>query len=134
MTVRSLARRLIGVWLMVDGVTTGMWFSQLVDSLGGRDAVSVTVMVARVIVAALSVVAGWLIAQRRPQGAPLGIVALMSMTGLSLFGVWTGALPSNLDPSFRWPAALLLTTAAAAAVLFLRNDSQETRPNGSTGA
>ena len=134
MTVRSLARRLIGVWLMVDGVVTGMWFSQLVDSLGGRDAVSATAMVARVIVAALSVVAGWLVTQRRPQGTPLGVAALLLMAGLSLFGAWSGALPSNLDPSFRLPVALLVTTVAVLAAIFLRNDTQENPPHGSTGA
>lgn len=134
MTVRSLARRLIGVWLMVDGVMTAMWFSQLVDSFGGRDVVSVAAMVARVIVAALSVVAGWLITQRRPQGTPLGVAALLSMTVLSLFGVWTGALPSNLDPSLRWPTALMQAAIAAIAVLFLRSDTQENPPDDSAGA
>lgn len=128
MTIRSLVRRSIGVWLMVDGAMTAMWFSQLVDSLGGRDSVSVAAMVARVIVAALSVTAGWLITQRRPQGTPLGAAALLLMTGLSLFGAWTGALPSNLDPSLRWSAAVLLSTVAAAAVLFLRNDARENHP------
>jgi hypothetical protein len=133
MTVRALARRLIGVWLMVDGVMTGMWFSGLADSLAGRDIVSVAVMVARVIVAALSVIAGWLITQRRPQGAPFGVAALILMAMLGLFSAWTGVLPSNLDPSFRWPAALLQATIAAVAVFFLRNETQEHPPDGTTG-
>lgn len=123
--MRSLARRLIGVWLIVDGVTTGMWFSTLADSLGGRDLLSVSTMVARVIVAALSVVAGWLITQRRPQGAPLGIVALSLIALLGLFSARTRVLPSNLDPSFHWPVAFLTALCAAGAVWFLRNDSRK---------
>ena len=132
--MRGLARRLIGVWLMADGVMTGMWFSGLADSLGGRDAVSVIMMVARVMVAALSVVAGWLVTQRRPQGAALGVAALVLMAAIGLFSAWTGVLPSNLDPSFRGSAALLQAVIAAVAVIVLRFDAQETRPDGTTRA
>ena len=123
--VRSLARRVIGVWLIVDGVTTGMWFSALADSLAGRDPLSVSMMVARVTVAALSVIAGWLVTQCRPQGPPLGIAALALIAGLGLFSAWTRVLPSNLDPSFRWPLALLTAGFAAGAAVFLRSDSRE---------
>jgi len=122
--VRALARRAIGVWLMVDGVLTGLWFSQLADSLGGRDAVSVTAMVARLAVAALSVTAGWLVTQRRPVGAVLGVPALFLIAGFGLFGTWTGALPSNLDPSLRWPLAWCQAAIAILAALFLRRDSR----------
>jgi len=132
-TSSALARRAIGVWLMVDGVLTGMWFSQLADSLGGRDAVSVAAMVARVIVAALSTAAGWLITQQRPQGAPLGTAALILMSALGLFGTWTGALPSNLAPSLRWPATLVQATIAILAALFLRHDTRENSTDGSAG-
>lgn len=116
----SSVLRLVGVWLMADGVWTGLWFSTLADSVGGRDAVSVTAMVARLIVAALSVVAGWLISQQRPGGTPLGIAALLLIALFSLIDAGTGALPSNLDPSFRWPAAWLQVTAAIVAILLLR--------------
>jgi len=34
-------------------------------------------------------------------------------------------LPSNLDPSFRWPAALVQAAGATAAILLLRRDAQE---------
>lgn len=110
---------------MVDGALTGLWFAGLADSMGGRDAVSVFATVARVLVAAMSVSAGWLISQRRPAGAPLGIAALLLITLLTLVSAGTGVLPSNLDPSFRWPAALLQTFCALAAVYFLRSDVRE---------
>jgi hypothetical protein len=127
MSVRSIARRLIGVWLMVDGAATSMWFTGLVDSLNGRDAVSVAATVARVIVAALSLVAGWLISQRRPPGEALGILALAFITIFAVIDAGTGVLPSNLDPTFRWPVALLQAVAASAAVLFLRREARENR-------
>lgn len=125
MSVRSLARRFIGVWLMVDGAVTALWFTSLADSMGGRDAVSVAATLARVIVAAMSVTAGWLISQRRPAGVPLAIAALLLITLLTLISAGTGVLPSNLDPAFRWPVALLQTAAAAAAILVLRSDARE---------
>ncbi len=117
--------RLIGVWLMADGAWTGLWFSGLADSLGGRDVVSVTAMVARLLVAALSMVAGWLISQRRIAGAPLGTVAVLLIAVFSLIDAGTGLLPSNLDPSFRWPAAWVQVTGALVAILLLRSDGEK---------
>ena len=116
----SFARRLIGVWLMADGVWTGLWFSSLADSLGGRDMTSVMAIVARLIVAALSVTSGWLISQRRPAGTPLGTAALVSIAVFSVIDAGTGVLPSNLDPSFRWPAAWVQAAGAIVAILLLR--------------
>lgn len=120
-----IVRRLIGVWLMVDGALTGLWFAGLADSMGGRDVLSVIATVARVVVAALSVSAGWLISQRRPAGAPLGIAALILVTLLTLVSAGSGVLPSNLDPSFRWPAAILQAICALAAVYWLRRDARD---------
>ena len=121
----AIARRVIGVWLMADGAWTGLWFSGLADSLGGRDAASVMAIVGRLMVAALSVTAGWLISQRRPAGTPLGSAALLSIAIFSLIDAGTGVLPSNLDPSFRWPAAWVQAAGATAAILLLRRDAQE---------
>ena len=121
----GLARRLIGVWLMADGAWTGLWFSSLADSLVGRDAASVIAIIGRLIVAALSVTAGWLISQRRPAGTPLGSAALALIGVFSLIDAGSGVLPSNLDPSFRWPAAWVQTAASLAAILLLRRYARE---------
>jgi hypothetical protein len=123
-------RRLIGVWLMADGVWTGLWFSGLASSLGGRDTASVMAIVLRLMVAALSVTAGWLISQRRPAGTPLGISALLLLASFSLIDAGTGVLPGNLDPSFRWPAAWLQAAGAMVAILLLRRQEfgNEFRP------
>ncbi|MEO6223238.1 MAG: hypothetical protein ABIP90_08295 [Vicinamibacterales bacterium] len=125
MSVRSIARRLVGVWLMADGIWTGLWFAGLADSMGARDALSVTATVARFVVAALSVSAGWLMSQRRPAGVPLGIAALLLIALFSVIDAGTSVLPSNLDPSFRWPAAWLQVTGALAAILLLRSEARE---------
>lgn len=127
MRLRSIARRAIGVWLMADGVATGLWFTGLADSLGGRDPWSVLAMVARVMVAALSVVAGWLVSQRRPPGHALGISALLCIAVFSGINAGTGVLPGNLDPSFRWVSAWFEAACAAAAVVVLRMDEGEDR-------
>ena len=124
MTFRRVALRLIGVWLMVDGAVAGMWFSGLAGSLGGRDLASVGAMVARMLVAALSLVAGWLITQRRPPGVPLGIAAL-ALIGLFGFLSLTGVLPSNLDPTLRRLMALVQAACALAAILVLRREARE---------
>jgi hypothetical protein len=121
----GLARRLIGVWLMADGAWTGLWFSGLADSLVGRDAASVIAIIGRLIVAALSVTAGWLISQRRPAGMPLGSAALALIGVFSLIDAGSGVLPSNLDPSFRWPVAWVQAAAALAAIVLLRRYARE---------
>lgn len=125
MRVRSILGRVIGVWLMVDAVTTGLWFSAIADSLAGRDTLSVMVMVARLLTAALSAAAGWLIAQRRPQGPALGRAALVLVALFALVPAVSGVLPTNLDPAWRWPAAIVTTGAAVAAIAVLREDNRE---------
>ena len=121
----GLARRLIGVWLMADGILTGLWFAGLIDSLGGRDAISVTATVARVIVGALSVVSGLFISQRTPSGETLGITAFLLMAAFGIIDAGTRVLPSNLDPSFRWPVAWLQAAGAVLAILLLRRHARE---------
>ncbi len=125
MRVRSISRRVIGVWLMVDAVATGMWFSAIADSLATRDTLSVAALVVRLMTAALSATAGWLITQRRPQGPVLGTVALALLAAFSLVTAWSGLMPTNLDPAWRWPVALITTSAAAAAIAVLRYESRE---------
>jgi len=126
-----IARRLIGVWLMADGIWAGLWFAGLAVSMGGRDAVSVIAIVARLMVAALSVVSGLFISQRTPAGEPLGIGALVLMAAFAIIDAGTGVLPSNLDPSFRWPAAWVQVAGAIVAIVFLRGENVT---HGSTGS
>lgn len=125
MRVRSISRRVIGVWLMVDAVTTGLWISAIADSLATRDTLSVVAIVARLVTAALSATGGWLITQQRPQGPVLGTVALVLIAVFSLVTAWNGVLPTNLDPAWRGPVALVTTSAAAAAIAVLRIESRE---------
>jgi hypothetical protein len=120
MRVRSISRRIIGVWLMVDAALTAMWFSTRADSLGGRDTLSVVMMVLRLGVAGVSAVAGWNIAQQRPQGTALGTIALALIAVFALVTAWSGVLPTNLDPAWRVPVALGTTAAAVTAMLVLR--------------
>lgn len=125
MRVRSILGRVIGVWLMVDAVTTGLWFSAIADSLAARDTLSVTVMVARLLTAALSAAAGWLIAQRRPQGPALGRAASGLIALFAFVTAVSGVLPTNLDPAWRWPAAIATAGAAVAAIAVLREDDRK---------
>jgi len=125
MTVRSIARRLVGTWLMADGIWTGLWFAGLVDSLAGRDVISVAAIMARLIVGALSVVSGLFVSQRTPAGEPLGITSFLLIAAFGIIDAGTGVLPSNLDPSFRWPVAWVQAVAAIVAILLLRRLARE---------
>jgi hypothetical protein len=134
MTVRPILRRLIGTWLMADGIWTGLWFAGLVDSLGGRDAMSVTAIMARLIVAALSVVSGLFVSQRTPSAEPLGFTSLLLIAAFGIIDAGTGVLPGNLDPSFEWPVAWLQAAGAIAAILLLhgRNSATNSDPVNDT--
>ena len=118
-------RRLIGVWLMADGLWTAIWFAGLASSLGGRDLSSTAAMSARSVVAAMSMVAGWFISQHQPSGPPLGKAAAALIAAFSVVDAATGVLPTNLDPSFRWPVAWLQVAGAIVAILILRRDARE---------
>ena len=121
----GIARRLIGVWLMADGIWTGLWFAGLLESLGGRDAMSVTAICLRLIVAALSVISGLFISQRTPAGEPLGIAAILLMAVFGILDAAARVLPTNLDPSFRWPVAWVQAAAAIVAIVLLRRLARE---------
>ena len=55
----------------------------------------------------------------------LGIAALLSIAAFGVIDAGTAVLPSNLDPSFRWPAAWAQVIGATAAILVLRNQARE---------
>lgn len=96
-------RRVLGVLLMVDGLAAALWFTTLLASLSGREALSVAVIVARAGAGALAVIGGWLITQRRPPGEQLAIAAAVATSALVTIGAIWRLLPTNLDPSFRMP-------------------------------
>ncbi|HUR20059.1 MAG TPA: hypothetical protein VMZ90_04570 [Vicinamibacterales bacterium] len=121
----KVARRLIGVWLMADGIWTGLWFAGLVESLGGRDAMSLIAISLRLIVAAVSVISGLFISQRTPAGEPLGIAALLLMAAFGIVDAATRVLPSNQDPSLQWPLAWVQAAIAIVAILLLRRLARE---------
>ena len=99
-------RRVIGVVLMVDGLATGLWFTTLLSSLAVRDSPSVAAIVARLVSGVLCVIAGWLVAQRRPPGDGLAVTASLATASLVSAGMVWRLLPSNLDPGLRLPVAV----------------------------
>lgn len=112
-------RRVIGVALMVDGLTTAMWFTTLLGSLGTRDPLSVAAILARVGIGALCVIAGWLVTQRRPPGDALAVIAAAAAALLVTAGTVWRLLPTNLDPTLRLPVAGLYWCAAVVIALVL---------------
>jgi hypothetical protein len=105
-------RRLVGVALMVDGVWTLLWFSGLLSGLGSRPGWSVTLILVRVLAAAIATAGGWLVSQRRAPGEGMAVVALMLTTGVEGLAAMAGGLPINYDPVWRWPFVGLYGAAA----------------------
>lgn len=120
-------RRVIGVALMVDGLATALWFTTLLSSLGTRDPLSITLILARVVAAAICVIAGWLVTQRRPPGDTLAIVGAAMTALLVTAGTLWRLIPTNLDPTWRLPVAGLYWCAAAVIALVLISSHDRTR-------
>jgi hypothetical protein len=120
-------RRVIGVALMVDGLATALWFTTVLSSLGTREPLSVAVIVARVAVGMVSVIAGWLVTQRRPPGDVLAPIAAAVTALLVTAGTVWRLIPTNVDPTWRLPMAGLYWGAALVIGLLLRRES---RANG----
>jgi len=121
-------RRVIGVVLMVDGLTTAFWFTTLLGSLTVRDSLSVAAIVVRLGTGALSVIAGWLVTQRRAPGLGLATATSVLTAALVTAGLVWPLLPNNLDPGLRLPMALgYWVLASALAVISYHDDGSGTR-------
>ena len=94
----------LAILLLFDGLTSGALASQYVSTISVRGAVFDLTLVARVVVSGLSVVCGWLILRRRPQGVALAPLALMASAALTTVEVGLDVLPPMLSPAWRWPA------------------------------
>jgi hypothetical protein len=122
-------RRVIGVLLMVDGLTTAYWFTTLLDSLAVRDPLSVITIVARLAVGLVSAIAGWLVTQRRPPGLGLAVVASLVSAALVTVGLAWRLLPTNLDPGLRLPmAGAYWLLAVMIAVISFHDNGNRARP------
>lgn len=122
-------RRVVGVALMVDGLTAALWFTTLLSSLGTRDPASVAAIVARVVVGAMAVIGGWLFVQRRPPGGVLAVTAAVATAALVTVGTVWRLLPTNLDPSLRVPVATAYWVAALV-VAVVATRAQRRMPDG----
>jgi drug/metabolite transporter (DMT)-like permease len=124
-------RRVIGVALMVDGLATALWFSAVVGSLGTRDALSVAAILARVAVGMVSVIAGWLVTQRRPPGDALAPIAAAVTALVVTAGFLWRLIPTNMDPTWRLPMVGVYWGAALVIGLVLTSESRSKRgPKG----
>ncbi len=114
---------------MVDGLATALWFTTLLSSLAVRDSLSVAAIVARLVAGVLSVIAGWLVTQRRPPGDGLAVAAGLTTAALVSAGMVWRLLPSNLDPGLRLPVAVAYwLVALMIAVISFHDDGSSARP------
>jgi len=98
-----VARRLLGLLLVAEGVSTAVWLAQLLPTLGWRDRSSVALMAARAVVGAMQLTSGWWVSTRRPPGAVLARWALVLSAVLTTFEFGARLTPTDLDPTYRWP-------------------------------
>ena len=111
--------RLVAACLLVEGALTVMWLTSLLSTLAAYDFLTLTIIAARGLVGALQLTSGWLLLGER---LPARIFASWAFAlSAILLAVELGARlsPSNLDPTFRWPAVVLYSVYATTMIWLL---------------
>ena len=116
--------RLLGFLLVAEGTYTVVWLTGLLPTLGWRGGTSVALMAARAIVGALQLTSGWWLSSRQPRAAALARTALLLSAGFTTLELGAGLSPSDLDPTFRWPAVALYWVYALGAAWLLRRQDR----------
>ena len=112
--------RLLGFLLVAEGVTTLFWFVRLLPTLGWRDRSSVALILVRGLVGALQLSSGWGLTSGRPSARPLARFALLASAGLMTLEIGARMVPTDLDPTYRWPLVWAYWVYALGAIWALR--------------
>ncbi len=101
--------RIVALLFLVEAALTIAWLTSLLSTIRIYGGVTLTLMAARAVVAALQF-SGWMLLSRaqgasaapRP-GIPIAGIAIIASALLTTVEVGWRLTPSNLDPTFRWP-------------------------------
>lgn len=111
--------RVVAGLLLAEAVMNGMWVARLIPRLHLYGLLVGAFVVLRAAVAALQGTAGMMIVAGRPAAILFGQRALLLSAGLLTFELGARIAPTNLFPSWRWPAVGLYWTYALAAIWVL---------------
>lgn len=116
----SSLRPVLAVLLLAEGLLTGVWLAGLLPQLAAQDLLPFLLVLARGLSGVFQAAGGWLLLQRAPPAVPLAQVGVVSAAAISLCGIGFRLMPTNLDPSFRWPIVIGYGTYALTMSWLLR--------------
>jgi hypothetical protein len=122
--MRALLVRLLAFLLIAEAMFGALRVANLLPRLAAYDAIALVLIVARGLIGALQIAAGWMIATHRPQGRTLGQAALAAAALITVFDVGFGLAPTDVYAWLRWQVTAAYGAYAAAAIALLRRRVQ----------
>ena len=92
----------LGVCLLVEGASTGLWITSRIPVLAAYDGFTLAVVAVRGFTGALQLTAGSLLWKRSDAGLALGPVVLVASAILYALELGAGWGPNSVAPSARW--------------------------------
>jgi hypothetical protein len=115
------ARRLIpAALLFIEGLGSAIRLTGLLPTLVVYSPLTLTLLAARALIAALQFTSGWMLWDDRPPARPLAIVSLTLSTLLAVPETGLRLAPTNIDPTFRWWAVIVYAMYASTMIWCIR--------------
>jgi hypothetical protein len=110
---------LIAFLLVIEGLSTGWWLARILPSIQGYDRAAMILVAARVAIGSMQLMGGVFLMSRRLAAATLARFALLASAMLTTFEIGARMVPTNLDPTFRWPLVLAYWVYALTASIYI---------------
>jgi hypothetical protein len=94
---------LLGLLLVVEGLSTGLWIARIVPMLSYLNALIIALAILRGLTGAMQTVGGFSLLAGRRHTIGLCQVSLIASAMLTTLEIGARIAPSNLDPTWRWP-------------------------------
>ena len=107
-------RRIPAALLILDGLGAAVRLTSLLPTLVVYGPLTLTLLAARALVAALQFTSGWMLWDDRPPARPIAIAALAASALLKIPEIGLRLAPTNIDPTFKWWAVAAYAVYAAA--------------------
>src|SRR4051812_1723816 len=98
-----IVRTVLGPLLIAEALLTSFWIARHLPGLFARDTITVVIIAIRAMAAALALMSGMWLIERRPIARSAARVALVASATLTTLELGCRLAPSNVDPAWRWP-------------------------------
>src|SRR3954452_23992609 len=97
---------LIGLLLIVEGLSTGLWIARILQMLSALGWLVILLAVLRGLTGGVQLMGGMSLFTVRPS-VRLSQISLVASAALTTLEIGVRLTPNNLDPTWRWPLVVL---------------------------